>query len=169
MNRFHDTGVMIQFLFMLPVAFGIHKISQEQSPAISTTTLFLGVGAICLTVLFLVLIIPKAVSDILYMVPQGIVGAWLVFISMHLKTVFSKGLRWFGIIVGLGLVLVGLFPLGFAVFVDPSSLQIPAAPPKEFPQTVANKILHLVVFIGSIMGVLLLPVWTILLGRRLLR
>ena len=71
---------------------------------------------------------------------------------MHLKTVFSKGLRWFGIIVGLGLVLVGLFPLGFAVFVDPSSLQIPAAPPKEFPQTVANKILHLVVFIGSIMG-----------------
>ena len=70
MNRFHDTGVMIQFLFMLPVAFGIHKISQEQSPAISTTTLFLGVGAICLTVLFLVLIIPKAVSDILYMVPR---------------------------------------------------------------------------------------------------
>ncbi len=168
MNRLHDAAVIVQFLFLLPLVFGIRKISKNQPLFISQTTVLTGVTAICLVVISLIFLFPKVVSDILYMIPQGIFGAWLVFINLRLKAVFSGSLRWFGIIVGTGLVLVGLFPLGFAIFIDPDPLRIPPPAAKEFPQTTANNILHIILSVGSILGVLTLPVWSILSGRRFL-
>ena len=163
MNRLHDGGVILQFLFMIPVAFALNKLSQKTYNA-SQNTLFVGIGAIGFVILCLILIFPKVVSDILYMVPQGIFGAWLIFTNLRIAKVLSKGIRWFGIVVGTGLMLVGLFPLGFVIFVDFSPFEIPAAASQDFPQTLANSILHQILFTGTILGVLTLPIWTLIVG-----
>jgi hypothetical protein len=169
MSKIHDTVVIFQFLLMVPVVFGFRQLSRQQPPGIGKATLITGVTAICLVVLFLSVIFPKIVSEILYMIPQGIFGVCLAIINWRLKGVFSRGLRWFGIIVGLGLTLVGVFPIGFAIFINTAAIQIPPPPPIDFPITPANMILHQILWAGSVLGVLCLPFWTILSGRRLLR
>ncbi len=169
MNRLHDMGVILQFLLLIPIAIGLQRLLQTQNHTGSMGSPLFVVLILCLVIVSLLLIFPKIVSDILYMVPQGIFGGWLIFINLRLKGIISKGIRWFGILVGSGLLLVGLFPLGFALFVDSNPLQIPAAPPEDFPINGANLILHQVLNAGTLLGVLMLPFWTILLGIGFLR
>jgi hypothetical protein len=171
--RFHDLGVIIQFLLLVPVTIALYKLSQRQLQSMSLTTLKIGIGALFLTVLFLVLQFPNILAIVLYMFPQGVFGAWLIVVCWGMKGVIPQWLRWFGIIVGVGLALVGLFPLGYAIFVDKIILRIPAAPDEEVAKvptdTIANAILHQILFIGTLIGVLTLPVWTIIFGVRLRR
>jgi uncharacterized membrane protein YhaH (DUF805 family) len=171
-SRLHDAGVAIQFLLLIPVVYGLHKLSKQQSTGMSQATLYTGVSAILFVTLFLLLIFPKVVAEILYMFPQGIFGGWLMVICLRLRNTLRPGLRWFGLVVGLGLALVGAFPLGYAIFVDTIILQIPAASEEavaKVPITLANMVLHQILWVGSLMGVLTLPFWTILLGLVMLR
>ncbi|HZJ36957.1 MAG TPA: hypothetical protein VFD29_10070 [Gillisia sp.] len=72
----------------------------------------------------------------------------------------------------LGLALVGIYPLGYAIFVDIIILQIPAPSDEvleNIPMTLADSIFHLILAFGTIMGVGALPFWTIIVGLRLLR
>lgn len=170
--RLHDFGAVLQFLFLIPVVKGLYRLLQKQSFKITRISFIIGVGSLLLTALFLLLTTPKIMADVLYLFPQGIFGACLVFFNWHLKGVLSKGIRWFGIIVGAGLILAGIFPVGYAIFVDTIILQIPAASDEavqRIPDTTANMILHQLVAVGTLLGVVTLPVWTILLGRKLSR
>jgi hypothetical protein len=171
--RFHDLGVIIQFLLLIPVTIEFYKLSQRQLQSMSRTTLNIGIGALCFTAIFLLLQFPNILAIVLYMFPQGIFGAWLIFVCWRMKGIFPQWLRWFGIIVGFGLALVGLFPLGYAIFVDKIILRIPAPPDEEVAKiptdTIANIILHQVLAIGTVLGVLTLPIWTIIVGVRLRR
>lgn len=167
-SRVHDAAAVFQFILMIPVAFGLRKLSQKSSGGMSKAIFNTGIVAICFAALFLLLIFPKIVSDILYMIPQGVFGIWLMIVNWRLKKLIHPFLRWFGIVVGLGLALVGTFPLGFAIFVNMDSIRIPAAPPMYYPATSANMFLHQILYTGSFMGVFTLPVWTILTGRGLL-
>lgn len=171
--RVHDAGIILQFLLFIPVASALFKFSQQSYQGITRTTLNIGIGALAFTALFLLLDFPKIIADILYMFPQGVFGVWVMIVCWRMKGIFSPALRWFGILVGLGLALVGIFPLGYALFVDKIILQIPAATDEAVAKipagTTANTILHKIVWIGSFMGVLTFPFWTILLGKRLFR
>lgn len=170
--RTHDAVAILQFLLMIPALIVLHKLSSKQLPGMSRATLTTGIVALLLTVLFLLLIFPWILSDEYYMIPQGIFGVWLVVVNWQLTGILSRGIRWFGIVVGLGLTLVGIFNIGYAIFVSPIGLRIPAAPIEELEipvDTTANIILHMILNIGSLMGVLTLPIWTIILGRKLLR
>ena len=126
--RFHDLGVIIQLLMLIPVLIGLYKLSQLSGRGISNAMLKLGIGALCLTAIFLLLQFPNLLAIVLYMFPQGAFGVWLIIACWRMKGVFPEWLRWFGIICGLGLALVGLFPLGYAIFVSKIILRIPAAP-----------------------------------------
>lgn len=170
--RTHDVLAILQFLLMIPALIALHKLSHKQLPRMSQTTLATGIMTLSLIALFLLLIFPWIMSDEYYMIPQGMFGVWLIVINWQLTGILSRGIRWFGIIVGLGLALVGIFNIGYAILVDPIGLRIPAAPIKELEipvETTANIILHNILIIGSFMGVLTLPIWTIILGRKLLR
>lgn len=126
--RSHDVGVILQFLLLIPVVFGFYKLSYQRSEGMSKAMLVTGVGTLSFTVLFLLLIFPKLLNDTLYMFPQGIFGVWLIIVSWRMQGILSKGLRWFGVVVGFGLALVGTFPLGMAIFVPWYTL---GAPPKS--------------------------------------
>ena len=166
--RTHDAGVILQFLLLLPAVFVLYYYLQQKSPGISKNMRNTGVAAIACTVLFLLMIFPNILADILYMFPQGIFGVWLIIINLKLKGILPVGLRWFGMIVGVGLAMVGIFPPAYAIFVDAILIHIPAPPPELIEKipvdTPANIFLHKILFIGSFMGVLTLPFWSILLG-----
>lgn len=170
--RTHDVLAILQFLLMIPALIALHKLSCKQLPGMSQTTLITGIVILSLTALFLIFIFPWIMSDEYYMIPQGMFGVWLIVVNWQLKGILSRGIRWFGIVVGLGLALVGVFEIGYAIFVNPIGLRIPAAPIEELEipvETTANIILHIILDIGSFIGVLTLPIWTIILGRKLLR
>ncbi|QHW00144.1 hypothetical protein [Spirosoma endbachense] len=172
MGRLHDVGVSIQTLLMIPVVIALHKRSNQLDLVMSKTRLIIGIGSLTCSAFFLLLGLTQVIADVLYMFPQGIFGAWLVVFCLRNKGVLSVGLSWFGILVGFGLAFVGLFPLEYALFVDPIILKIPAADPEtieKIPIDATNRIVHQVLFIGSPMGVLTLPFWTLLLGRWLHR
>jgi hypothetical protein len=170
--RVHDSCVILQFIFLIPVVTALFKLIQERSN-ISQGMLIVGVGALAFTILFLLLIFPKVLADTLYMFPQGIFGVWVIIASWRLKGIIHNWLRWFGIVVGFGLTLVGIFPIGYAIFVDHVILQIPA-PSNEVmdkipAETPANILIHQFLYIGSFIGVLTLPIWTIFVGISLIR
>jgi hypothetical protein len=171
--RVHDSCVILQFVFLIPVVTALFKLIQERYSNISQAMFYIGVGALCFTIFFLLLIFPKVLADTLYMFPQGIFGVWLIIASWRLKEIVPNWLRWFGILVGFGLTLVGIFPIGYAIFVDSIILQIPAPSDEvmgKIPaETPANILIHQFLYIGSFIGVLTLPIWTIFIGVSLLR
>ena len=169
--RAHDVLAILQFLLLIPVPIAFYNLSNKQLPGMSRATLITGIVALSLTALFLLLIFPWILSDEYYMIPQGMFGVWLMVANWKLSRILSRGIRWFGIIIGFGLVLVALFEIGYAIWVNPIGLRIPAAPIEELEipiETTANIILHWMLNIGSLAGVLMLPIWTLLLGRKLL-
>lgn len=172
MLRTHDFGVILQFLFLIPVVMAFCKFIQEHSPNKSKAMRNVGIAALCFTVLFLLLNFPKMLVDFWYMFPQGIFGVWIIVACWSTKGLIPRWLRGFGFIVGLGLALVGIFPLGYALFVDSIVLHIPA-PSDEAMQNIpinpANLFLHQILWIGSPMGVATLPLWTLLVGVIMLR
>src|SRR5215470_13354645 len=74
--RSHDVCVILQFMLLVPVVSGLHKLSYQRSPGMSRAMLVMGVGALSFTILFLLLIFPKILNDTLYMFPQGVFGVW---------------------------------------------------------------------------------------------
>jgi hypothetical protein len=171
--RVHDSCVILQFVFLIPVVTALYKLIKGRYLNISQVMFYAGVGALCFTIIFLLLIFPKFLADTLYMFPQGIFGVWVIVSSLRLKEIVPNWLRWFGILVGFGLTLVGIFPIGYAIFVDNIILQIPAPSDEvinKIPaETPANIVIHQFLYIGSFIGVLTLPIWTIFIGVSLLR
>jgi hypothetical protein len=93
-------------------------------------------------------------------------------VNWKLVGIFSGGLRWFGMVVGFGLMLVGMFFVLYAIFVSTILLRIPAASLEEManvPHTPANIFLHYFIYIGSLLGVLTFPFWSICIGSSLIR
>lgn len=169
MFKAHKVGVILQSLFMIPVAFGLHTLASRRFPGVSSVTLAVGVVSLSSMVLCAFLFLLNVVADDLYTVPQGVLGVWLMVVNQRLSSVLPRGLTWFGTVVGFGLLLVGTFPLAYAIFVDPIGLHGPIPPDYPNPDTTTNAIIHDVFFVGTVMGVWTYPIWTILLGRRLLR
>ena len=169
MFKAHSVGVILQSLFMIPVALALHALARQQVPTVSRATLTLGVGSLSFIILCALLWIVNVVADDLYLVPQGVLGVWLMVVDRRLSSVLPRGLTRFGVVVGFGLLLVGTFPLAYAIFVDPIGLHGPVPLGYPNPDTTANAIIHNVFLVGTLLGVITYPIWTILLGRRLLR
>jgi hypothetical protein len=172
MFKAHDVAVILQFIFMIPVLYGIQKLSQKQGAGISRASLNVGIGALLFTALFLLLGIVKIFSDGHYLLPVMVLGVWLMIASGRLVNTLPRVLCWFGMIIGLGLVTFGSFFPAYAIFVDVVILRIPPVDMATYPEppmNFANMFIHKIIWIGSIMGVAPLPVWTMLVGRYLLR
>jgi len=172
MFKAHDVAVILQFLFMIPVLYGIQKLSQKQAGGMSRTSLHIGTGALLFTALFLLLGIVKIFSDGHYLLPVMVLGVWLMIANGRLMGLLPRALCWFGMIIGLGLVAFGSFFPAYAIFVDVVILRIPPVDMATYPEppmNFANMFIHKIIWIGSIVGVAPLPVWTMLVGRYLLR
>lgn len=166
----HNVCFILQLLFLIPLVITFCKQIYPKPSA--RALLNLGIGSICVTILFLLLGIFKVIKDFLFWFPQGFFGVWLIVTCWRLKSLLPKWIKWFGITTGIGFILVGVFPLGYALFVDSIILHIP--PPSDevmgkIPISPANIVMHYILWLGSFMGKLMLPFWSLLTGLKLSR
>jgi hypothetical protein len=168
----HDLGVALQFLLLLFAIFGLRTLADQTPPGLGKAAFATGVWAVIFVVLFVLLGVGgKIVSNGLYMFPQGILGAWLIAANWRLSGALPAWQRWFGMIVGLGLVLTGVCFVGITCVYFPDSLAIPAVSPENIKEVIspANTFFHQLLPISAFMGVATLPLWTILTGYQLLK
>jgi hypothetical protein len=118
--------------------------------------------------LSLSLITANLIAGPLFMLFQGLLGVWLIIVNRFVSGVFPRGLTRLGVVVGVGLMIAAVFPVGYAIFVDPDLGPVPFdyEPPAGTER--ANEVLHDILLIGGFLGVALLPIWTALIGRKLL-
>jgi hypothetical protein len=171
--RGHDLGVIAQSLLLLPAALAIQR--PDARPALSGLPLMslFGVAALVLLALSLVMVFALKSSDMLYMLPQGFVGVWLIAAVRARPPGLGKALRVLGWVSGLGLVVVGLADIGIVVALGLSPLALVGPmPPQVDPEGVRGALngwSHAFLDLGSVLGVLTLPVWSILAGRGIAR
>ena len=138
MFKTHHVGIILQYVFLIPVAFVLHTLARQQFPGLSRATLAVGVVSLSLIVLCALLFIVNVVADDLYTVPQGVLGVWLMVVSRRLSSVLPRGLMRFGMVVGFGLLLVGTFPWRTASLLIPSVSVVrcpPIIPIRRPPRT----------------------------------
>lgn len=166
-----DIAVGLQFLFLIPAVYGLRTLSRQSPPELGKAAFATGKWAAIFVVLLVWLGVgDKIVSNGLFMIPQGIFGIWLIIVNWRLSRSLPRWLRWFGMIVGLGLALIGTCFVGLC-FVYPSNLYIPHPPMESIKEvnSVANTFWHqLLINYASPMGNTL-PIWTILTGFQLLK
>ena len=166
--RTHDVAVILQSIFLIPLVLTLGGIVGERSPDARRTIVVLGVAALSLMILSLVLITANLISDGFFMLFQGLLGMWLIVVNRRVSGAFPRSLTRFGMVVGVGLAIVAVFPIGFAIFVDPSVGPVPwdYEPPPGTEK--ADAILHNILVIGGFIGIATQPFWSALIGRRLL-
>jgi hypothetical protein len=78
----------------------------------------MGIAALALTSFSLLLIIANVLAGPFFMLWQGLLGIWLIVVNRLVSGVFSRGLRWFGMVIGVGLMIAAVFPVGNFLFVE---------------------------------------------------
>jgi hypothetical protein len=169
--RNHDAGVILQSLCLIPFALALDAIARQHSPGASRVMVAAAVTFLSLVVVLMLLSFVEVVADVLYMIPQGAVGGWLIAVCWHNANGLPRGLRRLGIVAGVGLILISIFTIGYALYVDPAILHGPISDDDPTPPGTdrANGIVHIVLAIGTLVGCSMYPLWTALAGRWLLQ
>jgi hypothetical protein len=163
-----DAFVIAQALAMIPVTLGIYRVTSRTAGAAGT--LVLGLIAQAFLVITTSLIFTDTASDMLYMFGVGLVGIWLFLVTRRALDLSSSKVMWTGRVAAFGLMLIGIGFLIYGVLVAPAVFVRPLTIPEIDAQTLtpANLISHLCLALGTLLGRVIYPVWTLLLGRALL-
>ena len=159
--RVHDAASILQSVLLIPVAFALHSISaHRRAPVIIAVA-----SLVTISVLQSLRVINIG-PDTLYMLPQGLLGLWLIAVNRRLSFVVPRHITRIGVIAGVGLVLIALSLIAvlavFGLGLDARSVITPQA------RTV-NRLAHINLRWSSYVGRALYPIWAILLGRWLVR
>jgi hypothetical protein len=165
-----DAGVIVQALTMLPVTWGIYRLSLRRDGGSSREWLILGLFAQSSLVFASALIFTGTVSDMLYMAPIGLVGMWLLLVNRSGNGIASSAVVWLGRAAGAGLLIIAVGFVIYGIFIAPAVFLRPLSNAEIDAQslTPANLVAHVCMAVGTLLGRLVYPVWALLLGRRLL-
>jgi hypothetical protein len=168
--RGQDIAVALQALWMILVTLKTlrYQTPPRQSPLLAGVSILGHAGV----VLSIVLVFASGAfwADMLYMLPQGLIGLWLIAVCLSASGL-SRSLRAMGILGGIGLVLITVSAaiianaLGWHIF-DLTTAPSVAAEAKSSP---ANRLGHTILPIGTLLGRILYPIWTIAVGYKLIR
>src|ERR1700743_84763 len=76
--RSHDAGVIVQSLCLIPFALALDAIARQHSHGSSRAMGDAAGPFLILVVILMLLSFVRVVADVLYMIPQGAVGGWLI-------------------------------------------------------------------------------------------
>ncbi len=142
----NDVSSIIIVLTALPVLFALHQLHRSAAPTGSLVALIIGViAALSAAVFQIIFIVTRKTYGDSVTLSYGIFGLSLViygYLALTDKTL-PRGLAWFGIVAGIGYVLV-----------------------------IAGFILggenHPLTYVGGLAAIIGYPTWAIWLGRQLL-
>jgi hypothetical protein len=104
-----------------------------------------------------------------YMLSQGGVGLWLIAVCAKKPEGLGSGVRALGFVAGTGLLLIALgfvfiaFALGPALVTLIEARSVPVNPADV--ASPLNSIGHLVLKVGSLLGLPMYPIWALLVSR----
>jgi hypothetical protein len=168
--RSHDAGVIVQSLCLIPLVLALGALARQRSPGSGRGGAVAAMVFLALVIALMVLGSAGLVADVLYMIPQGALGVWLIVVCQRNAAGLPPGLRWLGGVAGVGLILIGIFPIGYAAFVDAAILHGPISDNDPAPPGTdkANQVIHILLAIGTLIGCPTYPLWSGLAGRWLL-
>ena len=168
--RAHDLGSVLQAFLMIPAVLFLSPLAGADHGKTGRLTALGLIGETTVALSLLLTFVSNA-SDMLYMMPQGLVGLWLILVSFGTRHTL-RGTAWIGIVAGTGLVIIALSSIGIAVAIGPVAAVLkPAAAPPVDPAAISgatNRVAHLALAAGTLLGRTLYPLWAISLGIRLL-
>jgi hypothetical protein len=88
----HDAGIIFQSLCLIPFTLALDAIARRHSPGSSRVMVAAAVTFLTLVVVLILLSFVKVVADVLYTIPQGAVGAWLIVVCRQIANGLPKGL-----------------------------------------------------------------------------
>jgi hypothetical protein len=168
--RSHDAAIIFQSLCLMPLVLALDGLARRHSPGSSPVTAVAGIIFLALVAACVLLGIAEVIADVIYMIPQGAVGGWLIVVGRQTSNEIPRGLRRLGLVAGIGLLLVAVFPIGSSLFVDPAIFHGPVSDDDMAPAGTekANSLVHLALAIGTFIGCSTYPIWAALTGRWLL-
>ena len=169
MFRGHDVMATLQTLCMFAVVAALYSLANRLERPMPRLAHRIAIAALLALMLALLLTLAHVLNDMLYMVPQGILGLWIIWVSRHFSGLLPRHIRWLGILAGTGLTLIGIFPIAFGIFVDPIVFGGPMPPDYKDVNSTANLVVHIMLAIGTLIGLPLYPLWSLAVGRSLLR
>lgn len=169
--RIHDALAACSSITISLSAASWRTASTRYGGEIGTVLPVFGAVSAALTALSLSLVYLTRASDMLYMLPQGGIGLWLIATSLKQPTSLSRSLCIFGFVVGTGLLLVGAGFSAIAAAQGPElwslSHQALGDPDPAVEASRLNVVGHQVLLVGTLLGVALFPVWAVLAARAL--
>jgi hypothetical protein len=169
--RWQDGVVLVQALMMFPVSLGLRSLWPAQVGGTRSPLILAGLLSQAALAGVLLIRFADLTADLVYMIPQGLVGAWVIAFNVQTRGMLNKWVRWLGMIAGFGLLLVGAGALIYGVFVAPEMFVRPLTDAEIDAQTWTqpNIIAHICMAAGTLLGRALYPVWLLILGIILLR
>jgi hypothetical protein len=162
----HDVASILQSLLLIPAVFVVHRLSRSRSPTASTATLGTGVTALAAIAVLQLLLFVGAAPGTLYMLPQGLLGVWVIVVSRLMANTWPRHVTWLGIAAGVGLILISASLAGLLVYFGPGALA--SGPALDDPQArLVNRLLHINLHFATSLGKPLYPVWVLLIAGRL--
>lgn len=168
--RGQDIAVALQALLMILVTLAIlrQRTPLRQAPWLAAVGIPGHVGVVLSIALYFAF---GAVSgDMLYMLPQGLIGIWLIALCGAASSL-SVSLRVIGVLAGIGLLLIAVGDaiianaLGWQIF----DLRARPSVPAEAVSSQGNWLGHALLPIGTLLGRILYPIWSIAVGYKLIR
>lgn len=147
---------MVQALLMIPVTVWLYDVRGRRSSGSGRAVAILGIVALGgLALLRCAALLDPKVSDILFMIPTGLVGVWLALVVWENRRAMPRWLRILGAVAAICLLGVGLnFFLngGLVVF-------------SKGPMAYGDDVnFHIGLGLSGLPGFTLFPLWCILLG-----
>lgn len=169
----HDGTVALASLLIAAAAWSLRDVATRNGDTVGSPTAWLGTISGIATAILLALVSLTRANDMLYMFAQGGIGLWLIVLCVRRPAEFGGVTRAFGVVSGTGLVLIAASFVMIAVALGPSPfVLVDASYSGVAPANVGsslNRYGHVIIAVGTLLGIPTYPVWAWLAGRALRR
>jgi len=167
--RAHDVLAALAFIATALSAWSLRATEDHTSRYVNKTIALTGVVSAGLTFVCLGLVLIAGASDMLYMLPQGGVGLWLIGFCSKGTREIGPAMRILGIVIGIGMILIAGCFVAIAIAQGPElwalSHQHLADPDPAVVASSLNVIGHQILYIGTLLALPGYPVWAMLASR----
>jgi hypothetical protein len=163
--RLHDIAALLAALAIAAAAWSLRGVAIRNG---GNSVAWLGTASGIATAILLALPFLTGASDMLYMLPQGGIGLWLIALCAKSPVGFHTSSRVLGFISGAGLMLIAI---SFVMIATALGAPWALADARSLPVAPAdlasplNHYGHRVLNAGTLLGIPTYPVWAWLASR----
>jgi hypothetical protein len=155
--QLHDVLIIGQALLFIPFAAAFGRAAGMTASAV-------GVVSLLAMAILQTLRVFGIGPDTLYMLPQGVLGLWVIWMAIATRTQHARGTVGLGVASGIGLVLVGASLLTMLAYFGPG-LFSGAVRNADATGQLINRWSHYMLRVGTYPGRLGFPLWAWLVTR----